>query len=226
MKCLAKESHGRFQTAMELMKTLEQYRNTLNDETVSGSTTSDVIVVESPLAQPCEVQISSPVIRVGRALENEIVLDHPSVSRTHARIERGVDNRYRVRDVSYAGCSLGGELLVKDKPQEWHYGDVLLIETFRLILRRGSADWDTERKAAENVPPVPAPEPFPQPSLRPSVTSLSLVPSVPSQFTAEITNMAQIVMHYLISIHIHIVDAVVRPFAQAEGGFLAAERQP
>ena len=72
-------------------------------------------------------------ITIGRAPDNQIVLDHPQVSRVHALIER-MGTRYRIKDLKSAnGVFVAGKRIEKEA---WlKEGDEIRIGGVRLILR-------------------------------------------------------------------------------------------
>jgi ABC-type multidrug transport system ATPase subunit len=70
-------------------------------------------------------------IRIGRDPENEIVIDHPSVSRFHAEITRK-DSRYLLQDrQSTNGTFINEEFLIR--PQVLKIGDTIHIGPSRLV---------------------------------------------------------------------------------------------
>lgn len=76
-------------------------------------------------------------VRIGRAKENQIVLDHPQVSRYHATIERMGVGRYRVHDLKSAnGVFVNNQRI--DREAWLKEGDVIQIGPFRLDMREGS----------------------------------------------------------------------------------------
>ncbi|MFC2038089.1 FHA domain-containing protein, partial [Chloroflexota bacterium] len=92
---------------------------------------------------PIEVQeqktITQPLpsdqepVRIGRAPDNQIVLDHPQISRYHAIIERMGVGRYRIRDLK----STNSVFVNNEKIEEaWlKEGDEIQIGPFRLDMR-------------------------------------------------------------------------------------------
>jgi ABC transport system ATP-binding/permease protein len=70
------------------------------------------------------------VIKIGRAKDNDIVLDHPQVSRYHAMLER-MGGRYRLSDLKSAnGVFLNGERVEKESwPSE---GDEIRVGPYRI----------------------------------------------------------------------------------------------
>jgi len=68
---------------------------------------------------------------IGRAIENDIVLDHPTVSKVHARIEFNTDdNKYWIQDLrTNNGTFVNGDRIVK--PRVLRRGDVINIGSIR-----------------------------------------------------------------------------------------------
>ncbi len=88
------------------------------------------IVLQVPGGARLEFALDRPVMSLGRAPENDLVVDHPSVSRHHARflVE---ENQVKVQDLgSSNGTFVGGARLEVDKPvpllpgAEWFVGQV------------------------------------------------------------------------------------------------------
>jgi ABC-type multidrug transport system ATPase subunit/pSer/pThr/pTyr-binding forkhead associated (FHA) protein len=80
---------------------------------------------------------------LGRSSQNDIVLDHPQVSRHHAMLER-LGGRYRLRDLkSSNGIFVNGDKVDKDA---WlKQGDEIRIGPFRLILAGDGIQQVSER---------------------------------------------------------------------------------
>jgi len=78
-------------------------------------------------------QLQKDTITIGRDRSNDIVLDHPAVSRFHARIER-LGTRYRIRDLKSAnGTFVNGERVEKIR---WiKEGDEIRIASFKLVFK-------------------------------------------------------------------------------------------
>lgn len=78
-------------------------------------------------------------LTIGRAPANDLVLDHPSVSRNHARIEFD-GAQYRVVDLgSTNGTLLGDIRLLPAVPQVWTADRILTIGANKLRLRQAAA---------------------------------------------------------------------------------------
>jgi pSer/pThr/pTyr-binding forkhead associated (FHA) protein len=102
-----------------------------------------------------DIELEGAVIRIGRGAENDVVVDHTSVSRLHARVEReaGV---YRVIDLgSTNGTSVDGVELRPWQPHPLTHGstiDLAGVSQMRFLLseqERAGGDAATTRRVAE-----------------------------------------------------------------------------
>ncbi len=94
------------------------------------------ILAEDRTTRSIEVKPSGMVI--GREAGNDIVLEHPRVSRQHARIEFD-GKEYRVTDLnSTNGTYLGKSKLLPGVPETWHPDQALRVGPFWLRLRRAA----------------------------------------------------------------------------------------
>ena len=76
------------------------------------------------------IPLSSPLIRIGRRLENNLVLDDPRVSRTHAEL-RAINGRYVLFDLnSTGGTYVNG---VKITQSVVYPGDVISLAGVNLV---------------------------------------------------------------------------------------------
>jgi len=107
--------------------------------------------------------LSAPVIGIGRRLDNQLVLDDPHVSRTHAQLRSQRGNFVLVDLNSTGGTRVNGNVIRQHtlKP-----GDVISISGVELIYGQDPSG------PPESTPPY-AP-PFAQPSDRDRVTPLNL----------------------------------------------------
>lgn len=81
-----------------------------------------------------QVPLDSLSISLGRALENEIVLNDALVSRRHARLDCQ-DEKWTLRDLSSAnGTRLNRQALAPQVPQPISSGDTFQIGSFELTL--------------------------------------------------------------------------------------------
>jgi ABC-type multidrug transport system ATPase subunit/pSer/pThr/pTyr-binding forkhead associated (FHA) protein len=111
-----------------------QFRDSLGFVSVGGK-------VAAP--KPMAVNLKGrDTISIGRAGDNQIVLDHPQVSRHHALIERR-GARYRLRDLkSSNGVFVNGKRIEKEA---WlNEGDEIRIGSVKLILREDGIQQFTE----------------------------------------------------------------------------------
>lgn len=76
-------------------------------------------------------QIRNTRITLGRDLGSDVVIDNPSVSRTHA-IMIYVDEKFRIRDDSANGMTVNGK---QTKDSLLNYGDVIGIGKFEIVLQ-------------------------------------------------------------------------------------------
>jgi ABC transport system ATP-binding/permease protein len=83
--------------------------------------------------------VSRPTtLRLGRAPDNDVVLDHPQVSRYHAIVEMARET-VSIRDLgSTNGTFVNGQLL--DATRALHEGDTVQIGMFRLVLHAGQLE--------------------------------------------------------------------------------------
>jgi predicted component of type VI protein secretion system len=75
-------------------------------------------------------------VTLGRDLASDVVIDNPSVSRTHA-ILIYVDEKFRVRDGSANGMTINGK---PSKDAVLSYGDVIGIGKFEVVLQQSAHD--------------------------------------------------------------------------------------
>ncbi len=114
-------------------------------------------------AGDAERELDTPVIRIGRGAENEIVVDEPAVSRVHARVEEEA-GAWRIVDLgSTNGTSLDLVTLRPWQPQPLEHGSVIdlagaLDLTFLLSERErtGGEAATTRRVATRSVRLTPA----------------------------------------------------------------------
>jgi predicted component of type VI protein secretion system len=104
-----------------------------------------------------DTELGEAITRIGRGAENDVVVDHPSVSRLHARVEReaGV---YRIVDLgSTNGTSLDSVELRPWQPQVLTHGSTIDLAgavQLRFLLseqERAGGDAATTRRVAERV---------------------------------------------------------------------------
>jgi ABC transport system ATP-binding/permease protein len=100
-------------TAIQLQPTTDSFHQSMLDETqvkqLARHHTTDGLSTASDEGKHAEAQadvpeiepleLGAPLISIGRASDNLVVLSHPQVSSHHARLERLPDGRYRVVDL-------------------------------------------------------------------------------------------------------------------------------
>lgn len=160
------------------------------------------------------IAFDKPVITVGRASDQDIVLNGDKVSRRHVRIEKGIGNNYRVIDLgSRNGTYIGEYKLVRGVAETWNKTDTLRIgsywvrieayrdpELYQTRAPRGGA-YDT-RAGDERLTAVPeaiAPPPPLEPEKIGVVVGSSLLSVVPGQSVSvpvEVINRSDVVDHF------------------------------
>jgi hypothetical protein len=84
--------------------------------------------------------LRSAVTTLGRALENQVVLSDPRVSRFHAEIRRAAD-RFVLRDLgSSNGTTVGGS---RAESADLDNGDLISLGGYRLVFETGDGAWDS-----------------------------------------------------------------------------------
>lgn len=79
-----------------------------------------------------------PAVRIGRASDNDLVVQHPQVSRYHAVLER-TGRDFRLTDLgSTNGTMVNGKRITR--PQMLREGDAVQIATARFVLREGQLE--------------------------------------------------------------------------------------
>jgi uncharacterized repeat protein (TIGR01451 family) len=114
----------------------------------------DKIHIQIPGQVERSVVIGSEGLDFGRSVSNDVVLDHPSISRHHARIEFDGTN-YLVRDLkSMNGAYLGETRLAPNSPQLWSAGEELRLGEVRLRLERAEQSYSTIAATPEETRPL------------------------------------------------------------------------
>jgi serine/threonine protein kinase len=135
---------------------------------VDPETKTDRLLVREPGGASRVIPIQKAVITLGRAPDNDVVLDHTDVSRHHARLEVAADGVYRITDLnSTNGIYLAGVLVGAGIPTVWPPAQSLSIADFQLDLERYATP-------APSTPPPPIPE---EPTTRysPAIDPVSLL---------------------------------------------------
>lgn len=147
LRCLAKEPKDRYTDAAELAVVLRDLARAFS----AGPTPTppptpppepnlrhiQVIDGQGQLVQA--VDLVDVQLMIGRLPDNDIVLNEPSVSRKHTRIEW---NGQRVKVVDLAtksGTLLNDQPVLPEKPQVWQVGQAVKIGSYTLRLALGSA---------------------------------------------------------------------------------------
>lgn len=76
------------------------------------------------------IPLSQPLIRIGRRLENNLVLDDPRVSRTHAEL-RAINGRYVLFDLNSTGGTFVNGLKITQSVV--YPGDVISLAGVNLV---------------------------------------------------------------------------------------------
>lgn len=134
----------------------------MNEQTQQPDS-SDQIYILLPNKTVRNVPITAEQMTIGRDLSCDIVLDHPSISRQHARIEYD-GKAYRVRDLgSTNGTYLGNVRLLPEVPTLWTPDENLRVGEIWMRLER-------VEQTSPTLPPQPvaaAAEPPPSPPVEP-----------------------------------------------------------
>jgi len=98
--------------------------------------------------------LERPVINIGRRLDNQLIIDDPHISRTHAQI-RVRDGRFVVFDLgSTSGTKVNGRRI---KQHALHAGDVIALANTRLVYGEDpAAASDSTAAYTPPFPPRPA----------------------------------------------------------------------
>lgn len=149
------------ETPLEFTQTLERSAPPIAGRAPAGA----FLIVDGER----HVLLDRPVLNIGRRSENQLVLDRPYVSRTHAQL-RARDGRFVLFDLgSAAGTSVNG------RPVRQHIlrpGDVITIGPTRLVY--GEDPGTPPDVTSAFTPPIPRPAasrddaPAPAPSTEPS----------------------------------------------------------
>jgi|SRR5581483_2555291 len=98
------------------------------------------------------VYVLADAVTIGRAPENDIVLDQPTVSRRHARLTC-VDGRWFVEDRgSFNGTQLNDARVPPGQSLPLRHADRLAIGAEALVFSCPGSDVDTERTEAVEAP--------------------------------------------------------------------------
>jgi eukaryotic-like serine/threonine-protein kinase len=167
MKALDKDPGARYANVDELSEALEEAMPVVDEAAFTPESIEDTVslVTQYDLSSPASggttqamlpedrqdylqvllpdktvrmVQITADEMNIGRDEGNQIVLDNPKISRSHARIQYD-GQRYWVTDLnSRNGSFLGGNRLVGGDPAAWEGDQPLQVGDVFLRLKRGS----------------------------------------------------------------------------------------
>ena len=98
-----------------------------------SDTRSPRLVVHTP-ARTWEVPLTQDALHIGRHSENDVDLDHASVSRRHARLERQADG-FLIRDLKSTNGTWMGEQRIDERVL--HDGDTVRIGNAQLVFKCG-----------------------------------------------------------------------------------------
>ncbi len=124
-----------------------------------GQVLYDRLAFYSEDAPSVVVDVTQPVLTVGRGADQDVVLPGDAVSRRHARIERSNDGTFRIKDIGSAnGTYLGNYKLVEDVIEIWEADETVRLGNYWIrIETREQLEADklaAARKAAAIAPPV------------------------------------------------------------------------
>jgi len=138
----------------ELIPTFFEKGLELNSAEYMQDITKDQILIfhNEKLTQTIVMQANG--LRIGRASENEIVIDHPGVSRLHARIDIS-ETGYLIKDLgSRNGTFLDEKRLTPGKSHSWVPGENIRIAETWLRLKYASQGATTKAVIADETAPA------------------------------------------------------------------------
>jgi serine/threonine protein kinase/pSer/pThr/pTyr-binding forkhead associated (FHA) protein len=96
-----------------------------------GEVLYDRLAFYSEEAPTVVIDVTSPVMTVGRGDDQNVVLPGDAVSRRHARIERSNDGTFRIKDIGSAnGTYLGNYKLVEDVIEIWEADETVRLGNY------------------------------------------------------------------------------------------------
>ncbi|MCA0457950.1 MAG: protein kinase [Chloroflexi bacterium] len=165
------------------------------------------------------IPLDKNVFTIGRDPEMDIVLPSDKVSRRHLRLERGLNNTYRLLDLgSHNGTYVGNYKLIHNIGEIWEKSETLRIGNFWIRLEEAvdpdagvyrrprpapvDGDFSTDGGAVAVVVPPPPPPPAELEKIGVSVngTVLHVVPGSSTTLPIEITNRSDIVDHFRVEV--------------------------
>ncbi len=127
---------------MTLIDTEDALDATLAEMTLSvalNDTDTPRLAVHTPQGT-WELPITGEVVSIGRHSSNDVVIDHPKVSREHARIERTDGDDFILQDLnSTNGTWVRGDRFDRVALQD---GDLVKIGDAQLVFKRGFTSAD------------------------------------------------------------------------------------
>ena len=117
---------------MKVSASLDDTRNGAWKQAWAASGYRDVLTVYDKERIPQDFPMDSPVVTIGRATGNDIVLDDYAVSRFHIRVERRAEKWIVVDLNSTNGALVGRERLTADAPLEWEVGSPMLVGPYQM----------------------------------------------------------------------------------------------
>lgn len=149
-----------------------------------------------------------PVLTLGRADDQDVVLIGDKVSRRHLRIERGLGDIVRVIDLgSKNGTFIGGYKLISGVAEIWDKAETLRIGNYWVRLELPRAKIDTpvpgqKQAASPATPIIVAPPPLVPEKIGVVVgtTTLRVVPGQTTTLPIEIINRSDVVDHFKVEI--------------------------
>lgn len=208
IKSLAKNPNDRYQTAGEMARELQRLTGSSESKPIAPPVSEKVptsVMQEAPAPAPVytpqppqpsqmgtdrlaiysngqptrTVMLDKQTLIIGRDAERDIQLSGTKVSRSHARIERGPDGKYRITDLgSTNGSWLNDVQLAPNVPQIFEIGSTVRIGEHYLKIEPGAAPvvpgFDPDMTGLQGVPPQyaspsapPVYQPPPPPSYSP-----------------------------------------------------------
>jgi serine/threonine protein kinase len=149
-----------------------------------------------------------PVLTMGRADDQDVVLSGDKVSRRHLRIERGLGDIVRVIDLgSKNGTFIGGYKLISGVAEIWDKAETLRVGNYwvRLELPRSKIDTPVpsqKQAVVSDAPVIIAPPPLIPEKIGVVVGSntLHVIPGQKTTLPIEIINRSDVVDHFKVEI--------------------------
>lgn len=136
---------------MELAMPMNTYQNGHHVGTLVDTHT-DVLTVIGKDDVPRDFSLDTESISLGRAHDNDIVLNDYAISRFHLRMDR-TDMGWEITDLnSTNGALVGGKRLLPNQPMIWSMIDPMLAGPFELRWRRFEHDALHNSTIVMNVP--------------------------------------------------------------------------